>query len=89
MRASSRAAPTNVAAGPACLGRQARALSDEGQCAPRSVLKNGPNLLRGGSGKPFDELRHLRVILEILKLGRHKHAGAAEYPGAVRAFRVT
>ena len=37
------------------------------QCAPRGVLEDSANVLRGYARKPFHELRHLRAVLEILE----------------------
>ena len=62
--------------------------SGNSQGAPRRVLQHGANLLECDAGKPLNELRDERAVLEVLEERRHRYAGAAKYPGTTYAFGI-
>ena len=59
-----------------------------GECAACGVIEYRSNLLQSDPRKPFNKLRHLRAILQILEESRHWHARSPEYPRAADAFWV-
>jgi hypothetical protein len=62
--------------------------SGNSQGAPRRVLQHGANLLDSDAGKPLNELRNERAVLEVFEERRHRHPGAAKYPGTTYAFGI-
>ena len=55
----------------------------------RGMLKHFSHLLQSDAGKPFHKLRDARPVLEILEQRRHWDTGAAKYPYAPNAKRIT
>ena len=62
--------------------------SGNSQGAPRRVLQHGANLLDCDAGKPLNELRDERAVLEVLEERRHRYARATKEPVAAVAFGV-
>ena len=62
--------------------------SSNSQGAPRRVLQHGANLLDSDAGKPLNELRDERTVLEVLEERRHWDAAATKEPGTTYAFGI-
>lgn len=46
------------------------------------VFEDSSRLLKGNPRKPFQKLRQLGTVFEVLEQGRYRHARAAKYPRA-------
>lgn len=58
------------------------------QGAARRVFQHGADLLDSDAGKPLNELRNERAVLEVLEQRRHRHPGAAKHPGTAYALGI-
>ena len=52
------------------------------------MLKDHPGLLQSHSGKPFQEIRDLSTVFEILKKCGYRDPGASKYPRSANPARV-
>jgi hypothetical protein len=62
--------------------------SGNSQGAPGRVFEHGANLLDSDAGKPLNELRDERAVFKVLEERRHRHPGAAKYPGTTYALGI-
>lgn len=71
-----------------CTLIEKNAHSGGGEAAASGVLQDGPYLLKRDPREPFDELRNLRTVFQVLEQRCDGNARSSEHPGSARAIGI-